>query len=311
MLSRRSVRIKVMQLLFALNRDKDLSYADINKRYWEYITDTFNCYLFNLYIIVHIAEGAEEDEKKRKKKHLQNEKDKEFIPKLYTNELIQYLNSNPTLRKKFEALNFRNFIDKDYFRKIYQDFAKLPEYSDYVFGDTTAEDDLSIILELFRHCRKNELYNEVCEDNFITWFDDKSIVVGTVKKTLKDLPEEANNFFEKHYPDDETVKEFGENLLAYSVENDNELINMIKPTLKNWDHDRVAIIDMILLKMALTEMMHFPTIPTKVTLNEYVEISKMYSTPKSKDFINGILDRLLKELEKAGKINKEGRGLVS
>jgi len=81
---------------------------------------------------------------------------------------------------------------------------------------------------------------------------------------------------------------------------------IIEPALKNWDADRVAIIDMILLKMALSELLSFPSIPTKVTLNEFVDISKLYSTDKSKDFINGILDRLMKQLEKDGKIKKEG-----
>jgi N utilization substance protein B len=88
------------------------------------------------------------------------------------------------------------------------------------------------------------------------------------------------------------------------------LFTDIEPTLKNWDAERVAILDMVMLKMALCELLHFPTIPTKVTLNEYVEISKLYSTDKSKEFINGILDRLMKELLEKGRIVKEGRGLI-
>ena len=94
------------------------------------------------------------------------------------------------------------------------------------------------------------------------------------------------------------------------MDKDQELFNIIEPNLKNWDADRVAIIDMILLKMAIGELISFSSIPTKVTLNEYVEIAKVYSTDKSKDFINGILDRLMKKLEKEGQINKSGRGLV-
>ena len=88
------------------------------------------------------------------------------------------------------------------------------------------------------------------------------------------------------------------------------LLEIIKPLLKNWDHERLALIDMILIKMAILELLEFKTIPTKVTINEYVEVSKAYSTPKSKDFINGILDKVLKELSDAGKIVKEGRGLI-
>ena len=126
---------------------------------------------------------------------------------------------------------------------------------------------------------------------------------------MKALPVE-DDFCSHYLPDDETVKGFGEELLRKVFHEDRELLEIIEPTLKNWDADRVATIDMILLKMALCELMIFPTIPTKVTLNEFVEISKRYSTEKSKDFINGILDRLMKQLNKDGKIKKEGRGLM-
>ena len=132
-----------------------------------------------------------------------------------------------------------------------------------------------------------------------------------MKKTLKELPEVEATHFKAYYPDDETCKEFGEVLLTDTHKKDEELLKVIKPALENWDHERLAVIDMILLKMALVEFLECVTIPTKVTLNEYVEVSKMYSTPKSKDFINGILDKLLKDLEEEGKINKEGRGLVN
>ena len=130
-----------------------------------------------------------------------------------------------------------------------------------------------------------------------------------MKKTIKALPS-PTDFYENYRPPKETTEEFGEMLLQGFIETDEELLQLIEPTLKNWDADRVALIDMILLKMALTELMNFPTIPSKVTLNEFVEISKLYSTEKSKDFINGILDRLMKKLNKEGKIKKEGRGLL-
>lgn len=130
-----------------------------------------------------------------------------------------------------------------------------------------------------------------------------------MKKTIKALPVDGT-FYQEYEPADETVKEFGEVLLKKVCEEDGDLSEIIEPMLKNWDAERVAVIDMILLKMAVCELVSFPTIPTKVTLNEFVEISKLYSTDKSKDFINGILDRLMKKLDKDGKIVKEGRGLI-
>ena len=155
----------------------------------------------------------------------------------------------------------------------------------------------------------NESFNDLIEDHYPLWQDDKSLVLGAVKKTLKALPTDER-FFDEYLPSDETVKDFGEKLLSKVTTNNDKLLEIIEPTLKNWDVERVAIIDMILLKMAICELMNFPTIPTKVTLNEFVDISKQYSTDKSKDFINGILDRLMKQLHDSGKIVKEGRGLI-
>ena len=136
------------------------------------------------------------------------------------------------------------------------------------------------------------------------------MVIGALKKYLKAQPQE-NGFFETFYPDDETTKEFGEMLLKETCGNDSSLQEDITPVIKNWDQERVAVLDMILLKMAVTEMIQCKTIPEKVTINEYVEISKKYSTPKSKEFINGVLDKMYKDLEDAGKISKEGRGLTN
>ena len=120
---------------------------------------------------------------------------------------------------------------------------------------------------------------------------------------------EGVDFCETYRPQHETTVEFGEALLQNVTNKNDALLEIIEPTLQNWDADRVAIIDMISLKMALSELMIFPTIPTKVTINEFVEISKKYSTDKSKDFVNGVLDRLMKKLDKEGKIKKKGRGL--
>ncbi len=114
----------------------------------------------------------------------------------------------------------------------------------------------------------------------------------------------------EHYPDEETCKQYGEFLLNKTFSDNDALLKLIEPVLKNWDADRVAILDMIMLKMALCEFIYCPTIPTKVTLNEYVELAKSYSTSKSKEFVNGILDKLLSDLKSKSLIVKEGRGLL-
>jgi len=310
MLSRRGIRIKVMQVLYSLNRDAEFEIKGAKKRYWDSIEETFQLFLFNLYNLIQITAEAKTDAKKRKSKHLPSDQDKTFTPKLYNNDLIQSLVVNKKLSDKFKQLGFHEKVNRDYSKKIYQQFLEGEAYNEYLGKATTNEDHLEILLELYRHCRKHEIFIEAMDDNFTNWLDDKSVVIGTIKKVLKSLPQKEDDFYMNHYPDAETTKEFGIELLQYSSKQDEALLTMIKPALKNWDHERLAVIDMILIKMALIEFMRCETIPTKVTLNEYVEVSKLYSTPKSKDFINGILDRLMKELDEAGKINKEGRGLI-
>ncbi len=298
-----------MQILFALDRDKDLSLDEALKNYSKSIADCYNLLLFNLFVMINLTKVSVEDEKLRKAKHLTSKEDLEFTPKFYNNEIVQGLVNNQSLKKDIEKLNFAKLIDTDFFKKLYADFGKNPKYPAYVQSESTLESHRDILLEMYRFCRQDEYFNEIMEDHFPCWTDDKSLIIGAVKKIVKAYPEAKDNFYKEFLPDSETVKDFGNVLLSQVAEKESELLEIIKPVLKNWDHERLAIIDMILLKMALVEMTNFETIPTKVTLNEYVEVAKKYSTAKSKDFVNGILDKLLKDLEAEGKIAKSGRGL--
>ena len=304
MLSRRSVRIKAMQFLFSISRDGELNFDEASKRYWKSIEITFDLFIYNLYVLIQVARRAQDDEKNRREKHLPSDFDKKFTDKLYSNPLIQSLVDNIKLQKDFTQRSFSSTINKEYCSKIYSSFAKTEPYLKYIESESKEKDHLDILLELYRHCRKDELFNEIMEDAFPQWIDDKSVVVGSVKKSLKELPAQDEDFYDKYYPDNETVKAYGFELFSRTHNEDEHLLEIIKPILQNWDHERVAIIDMILLKMALAEFLYFETIPTSVTLNEYLEVSKMYSTAKSKDFINGILDRLKNDLVEKKMINK-------
>ena len=309
MLSRRSVRIKVIQLLYSVSRDEDLSRTELLKRYWNSIDSSFELFLYNIYTLLQIASIAEEDKEKRSTKYLPSEIDKSFDAKIYNNPRIKDLENNKNIQKVFDKYHFKERTDKDIFRRIYYDFQKEEAYTSYISKETNSDDDLDMLLELFRFCRQSQSYNELIEDQYVTWEDDKSLVIGSIKKVLKGLPFEKNDFYKEYYPEDECIKDFGELLLLRTFDEDKTLLAYISPVLKNWHHDRVAVIDMIMLKMALVEFLYCESIPVKVTLNEYVELSKMYSTSKSKDFINGVLDKLQHQLFDDGKIVKTGRGL--
>lgn len=309
MLSRRSVRVKVMQVLYALSKDEHLKAGESDKVYWDYVDHTYELYLFSLYVLSRIARVASDDEEKRKSKHLPTEEDKMFTDKLSSNDLVKSLRENNALVTEFEKRKFNSLVDGDHVTNIYNEFAKSPLYLEYIKNGSSAEDHIEILLELFRHCRKSDLYKEMMQDRYVNWTDDKSMVIGTVKKVIKSLPIEKLSEIKQHYPDDETVKEFGLELLDKTIKGDAYFLELIQPILEHWDSDRLATIDMILLKMAACEMLYFNTIPLKVTLNEYVEIAKTYSTDKSREFVNGVLDRLMKLLEEKELINKTGRGL--
>lgn len=295
-------------MLYSMSRDKQLTFEDVLERYRESIAASYEMYLFNMYQLMQIAKYATKDAARRQAKHLPSEEDKKFTAKLFENEVVQSVVNDMTYKVLVKKYEFANIIDIDNIRRFYTEFEKGDAYKKYVANETTNADHKQILLQLYKTCISNELFNELIEDQYANWVDDKSLVIGTVKKSIKALPADVG-FFKNYEPTDETTKEFGEELIRQVCTRNDEFFELIEPTLKNWDADRVAVMDMIILKMALCELLIFPTIPTKVTLNEFVEISKMYSTEKSKDFINGILDRLMKKLNKEGKINKEGRGL--
>ena len=299
-----------MQLLYMLNRDEQLTFPDLLKGYNDGIWKTYEIYIFHLYLLLKVAQYAEKDAANRAAKLLPSDEDKTFKPFLYTNPFTQSLANHVGFLKVVASQKFNENLDEDQIRRMYQSFGETEEYKKYqTLEEPVKEDNAKILLELYRFLTANDLFIELTEDRFNNWQDDESLVVGAMKKTLKAMPLEGE-FYKEYEPSDETVREFGEQLLRKTCQEDQSLFELIAPNLKNWDADRVAILDMIMLKMALCELIHFPTIPTKVTLNEFVEISKTYSTENSKDFINGILDRLMKRLVKEEKIVKEGRGLV-
>ncbi|MCB0661719.1 MAG: transcription antitermination factor NusB [Saprospiraceae bacterium] len=310
MLSRRNIRIKVMQVLYALNRNPELTLQEGEKRYLTAIQKSFELFLFNLVYLQKIAAYSLKEYETRQAKLLPSEEDKSFKPILWDNPLIESIRTNPEFEKRCKKAGLFGKVDADNVRIFYTEFAKSDVYQNYLSkAKPTLEDHRKVLLEMYRTSVKNENFADLMEEHFSTWMDDESLIVGSVKKLIKSLPVEGR-FFDEFEPEREATQEFGLELLRATYRDDEELLEEIKPTLQNWDVDRVAILDLIMLKMAVCELSQFPSIPTKVTLNEFVEIAKSYSTDKSKDFINGILDRLMKQLSKAGKIVKEGRGLI-
>ncbi len=310
MLSRRNIRIKIMQVRYAVNRQEDFSDRRAMSMYRDLVDRSFQVYLFNLLIMQRVAEYARQDEARKRSKHLPSDEDKAFTAKMATNRALASLSENQGLRTLYDRYHLGQALDADQVHKLYRAFTKEEEHVAYLAKtDTTPADDIQLLLALYRWLIKQEIFEAMVEDRFPLWDDDRSLVNGAMKKTIKALPA-REEFYEAYRKPVDAVTEFGETLLKYLGENDTALTELIQPTLENWDVERVATIDMILIKMAVAEFTQFPTIPTKVTFNEYVDISKRYSTDKSKEFVNGVLDKLLKQLQAGGMVQKQGRGLI-
>jgi N utilization substance protein B len=179
-------------------------------------------------------------------------------------------------------------------------------------GSQSFDEDLSFAIELFKIEIANSpiLYN-FFEEKSIHWMDDIDLACSMVIKTLKSIELEEPLYLLPLYKEDDDEQEFIRQLLRKTISMDKENEALIDDLTKNWELERIAKMDIILMKMALTELQIFNNIPTKVTLNEYIEISKFYSTPKSNGFINGVLDKAIDRLNKEKKIVKIGRGLIN
>jgi len=299
-----------MQILYALGRDVTQDYTRGLLGYRRQINQSFDLYLLVLFYVIKISNYASIDAKNRKSRLRPSAEDKIFKPILAANPFIISLSENIGLFNLIDNHDVREKLDDDLVRLMYNEFLKTEDYNLFLTADSHSPDDfINIYLNLLKTCLNSAHFQDVLEDNYSQWIDDESLVVGAIKKTLKQLPV-ATDFYKEYIPSEEATVEFGEFLLETVFFKDKELLDIISPNLQNWDAERVAVIDMILIKMAIAELMNFTSIPGKVTLNEYVEISKTYSTDKSKDFINGILDRLFKQLTEDQKITKEGRGLL-
>jgi N utilization substance protein B len=299
-----------MQILYALGRDVTQDYTKGLLGYRRQVNQSFDLYLLVLFYLIKISNYASVDSKNRKTRLRPSPEDKLFKPILALNPYIKSLSENIGLYNLIDNHDIREKCDEDLVRLMYNEFLKTEDYKQFLQAEALSPDDyVNIYLNLLKTCLNSSHFQDVLEDNYSQWIDDESLVVGAVKKTLKQLPV-ATDFYKEYIPSEEATVEFGEFLLETVFFKDKELLDIISPNLQNWDAERVAVIDMILIKMAIAELMNFTSIPGKVTLNEYVEISKTYSTDKSKDFINGILDRLFKQLTEDQKITKEGRGLL-
>jgi len=311
-LNRRHIRIKVMQSIYALHQKNSNDIEKEEKFLMHSIDSIFDLYLTILSALVEIQKKEIEFLDASSKKHLATPQEKNPNKKFIQNNVIKSIADSPAFKQALDKRRINNWINDDsYILLLLADVKKSDIYERYMLDKKNSfEDDKKFILDIFEKVlAPNEKLYEYLEDYKLTWVDDIPVVNTQILKDLKSLSKDSSFEVSKLYKDIED-KEFVSLLFRKTVLNEVELAKEYIDKTPNWDADRIAEMDTIILKMAICELLKFPSIPVKVTINEYLELAKEYSTPKSSIFINGILDNLVKEFTLENKIKKTGRGLL-
>lgn len=278
------------------------------------IDNLLDLYLIMLSSLIEIGKKEAVFIEKSSQKHITTAEERNPNKKFINNSIFQILTENNSLSIALENRKITNWeLNDDYILILLDVIKKSDLYKNYMSNAVNDfEEDKQFILDVFMEIiAPNEKLYDYLEDNKLTWIDDIPVVNTQIIKQLKQLKSSKDEAFRvpKIYKDQED-KEYVTNLFRKTVLNERELAKEYVDKTPNWDSERIAEIDTIVLKMAICEFIKFPSIPVKVTINEYLEIAKEYSTPKSSIFINGILDNLVKEFETNNKLNKIGRGLM-
>jgi len=278
------------------------------------IDDVYEMYIRMLALLSEITEYTAIDAIERANKHFPTAEDLNPNQKLLHNEFIVLLQKNPEFQSAVNKYQVNWNADPEFVKTIYNKLKATPEYTAYLNdGLEGLENSKEIIKFIFRKIiLKSQNIIQAFEDKFINWSVDKEVMQGMVAKTIKNFVNEdpMKNKLTPISADWSEDSKFVDDLFTYTLKNDAKYQEMIADRTKNWESERIALMDTILMKMAICELMNFPSIPVKVTINEYLDLSKDYSTPKSNSFINGILDKILGDLKRSDTLHKTGRGLI-
>ncbi len=314
MLNRRHLRIKALQNIFAWQMTEKKDSVSSQKALMQSIDSVYEMYVRMLALLVDVTEYTAIDAIERANKHLPTAEDLSANQKLLHNKFAVVLKQNPEYIAAVNKYQINWHADPELVKSIFIKLKDTKEYEAYLAEeDETLESSKEIIKFIFRKVLlKNLNIIQAFEDKFINWPVDSEVMKGMIAKTVKNFTSE-DPFKNKLTPisaDWAEDSRFVKDLFAYTIKNDTAYQELIAERTKNWESERIALMDTILMKMAICEMMNFPSIPVKVTINEYLELSKDYSTPKSNSFINGILDKILTDLKRTNSIKKIGRGLI-
>jgi transcription antitermination protein NusB len=303
MISRRNIRVKVMQTLYAIDSmagevKKDEPSTILSKK----LEQTRHLFTYLIYFITEVARYAELDARQRASKNLPSKEDLSVNTKIAGNEVVWKIVESPGFIATCNQFNVKHVLDGELVRKIYLQLVETDNYKEYIEIQSREPKNEKDILEFIFNALllPNENFINHLEESFIGWDDDAEMMQQLVSSFLQ-KPGSYN--FGDMLGADKTA--FAKDLLKTTLDKSEVTLELIKPKLKNWDADRIAALDLIILQMGVCEFLYFETIPPRVTINEYIDLAKDYSTPQSGQFVNGLLDSIHKDLMAQNKLDKK------
>jgi len=302
MISRRNIRVKVMQTLYVLETQENRAVSNeavkMLQKQFDLSTELF---VFLVYTLTEVARYAETDARVRASKHLPTVEDRNVNTKLAGNELLWVILELPSYKTANNQYKPQLRLDGDLVKRLYNDLAEKEEYKKYISqGSREKKSEKDILEFIFNEVMlPSELFQAQVEELFNNWDDD----VDMMHQLMLSFLQKPNNVNFQDMLGKEKW-DFAKGLLETVIEKKEIAMELIKPKLKNWDPERIALLDMLLMQMGVCEFLFFETIPPKVTINEYIDLAKDYSTSQSGQFVNGILDNIHKELVKENKMHK-------
>jgi N utilization substance protein B len=302
-----------VQTLYAYSLSEDKDIKTFEKALLKNVDEVYEMYMWTLNLLDEVSDYVLIDAEGRANKFLPTEKDLSLTTKLSTNTFIESLRQNPQYGEGVKKYKISWSFDPEIVRTVFLQLKDSEAYLEYLQQeDRSIGTEKDIIKHIFKKIiLKSPVIEQVFEEKFINWPVDKEVLQALIAKTFKNFSSEdprKNKLAEitQNWNDD---SDYVIALLGKTIRNTNEYQKLISEKTKNWESDRIALMDTLLMRMAICELVNFPSIPVKVTINEYIEISKVFSTLKSNTFINGILDKILNDLNQQGRIQKAGRGL--
>ncbi|AMS26665.1 hypothetical protein AEM51_06140 [Bacteroidetes bacterium UKL13-3] len=313
MFNRRFLRIKVLQALYAHHQDGNPNRTMHERAMLRSIDKAYELYIYLLSLPTEFRFYIDKELEKQTSKYFPTEEIILPLQAMHNNKCIAVLEKSDEINSRMKNLKLHWTGTTDLFKNAWNDlnqneaftnYSKRPNHS---FGE-----DKKILSEIYQiFIAESDIFEKYMEEHFMNWEDDQVLVTNALLKSISMMTEDGTG---DYLVTESTLKtedeKFMIDLFRKTIEQDEELTKLIGDKTKNWETDRIAIIDLILMKMALCEILNEPHIPIKVSINEYLELAKLYSTPNSHGFINGVLDKVQIELKKGNKINKQGRGLV-